>query len=166
MNIIDNCIKFALGITWSLCPASCPRQKFCSNTHYILYYSKFYFLVTATNMKALMCMITSWWIQILSDLTMLQKINGSEAWALMTSGVALLPTNSNLGQIMRIMEMNISLLEPLFILYVQIFNNNILILAMTKTLFGITKMVSKNASTAGRNLLYFTYNQIINRKMK
>ena len=57
-------------------------------------------------MKALMSMIHSE-IQILSDLIMLQKINESEAWVLMTSGVALLPPNSNLGQIMRTMEMNI-----------------------------------------------------------
>ena len=94
-------------------------------------------------------------VQILSDLIMLQKINGSKAWALMTSGIALLPTNSNLGQ-MRIMEMNIWLLEPLFILYFQIFNINIWILVMSRTLFGITKMVSKSTSTASSNLLYFT----------
>ena len=41
----------------------------------------------------------------LSDLIMLKKINGSEAWALMTSGVALLPMNTNLGRNMR-MEMD------------------------------------------------------------
>ena len=36
--------------------------------------------------------------------------------------VDLLPTNANLGRIMRIMEINIWLLEPLFILNIQIFN--------------------------------------------
>ena len=56
---------------------------------------------------------------------MSKKINGSEAWALMTTGVVLLPMNSNIGQIMRIMEMNICLLEPLFILYIQKLNINI-----------------------------------------
>ena len=56
---------------------------------------------------------------------MLKKNNGSEAGALMTSGVALLPMNTNLGRNTRIMEMNISLLEqPLFILKIEIFDIN------------------------------------------
>ena len=42
----------------------------------------------------------------------------------MTSQVALLPTNANLGRIMRIIEMNIRLYEPLFILNIQIFDIN------------------------------------------
>ena len=37
----------------------------------------------------------------------------------------LLPTNANLGRIMRIMEMNIWLLERLFVLNSQIFDINI-----------------------------------------
>ena len=37
----------------------------------------------------------------------------------------LLPTNANLGRIMRIMEINIWLLEPLFVLNTQIFDINI-----------------------------------------
>ena len=37
----------------------------------------------------------------------------------------LLPTNANLGRIMRIIEINIWLLEPLFVLNIQIFNINI-----------------------------------------
>ena len=53
------------------------------------------------------------------------EINGSEAGALMTSGVALLPMNTNLGRNMRIMEMNIWLLEqPLLILKIEIFDIN------------------------------------------
>ena len=70
-----------------------------------------------------------------------------------------LPTNANLGRIMRIMEINIWLLETLFILNIQIFDINIWLLVVSKTLFGITKMVSKSrnhVSTASRNLLYFT----------
>ena len=106
-------------------------------------------------MKALISMIHSE-IQILSDLIMLQKINEPEAWALMTSGFVLLPTDSNLGQIMRTMQMNVWSLELLIILYIQIFNTNIWILVMSKILFEITKMVSNSAPTASRNLLYFT----------
>ena len=37
----------------------------------------------------------------------------------------LLPTNANLGRIMRIIEINIWLLEPLFVLNIQIFDINI-----------------------------------------
>ena len=36
--------------------------------------------------------------------------------------VDLLPTKANLGRIMRIMEINIWLLEPLFVLNIQIFD--------------------------------------------
>ena len=71
----------------------------------------------------------------------------------------LLPTNANLGWIMRIMEINIWLLEPLFVLSIQIFDINIWLLVVSKTLFEITKMVSKSRNhvyTASRNLLYFT----------
>ena len=71
----------------------------------------------------------------------------------------LLPTNANLGRIMKIMEMDILLLEPLFVLNIQIFDINIWLLVMSKTLYGVTKMVSKSrnhVSTASRNLLYFT----------
>ena len=39
--------------------------------------------------------------------------------------VELLPMNAKLGQIMRIMEINIWLLETLFILSIQIFDMNI-----------------------------------------
>ena len=39
--------------------------------------------------------------------------------------VDLLPTNSKLGRIMRIMKINIWLLEALFILSIQIFDVNI-----------------------------------------
>ena len=39
--------------------------------------------------------------------------------------VDLLPTNANLGRIMRIMEINIWLLKPLFVLNIQIFDINI-----------------------------------------
>ena len=73
--------------------------------------------------------------------------------------VDLLPTNANLGRIMRIMEINIGLLEPLFVLNIQIFDINIWLLVVSKTLCGITKMVSKSrnhVSTASRNWLYFT----------
>ena len=72
---------------------------------------------------------------------------------------SLLPANANLGRIMRIMEMNIWLLEMLFVLNIQLFDINIWLLEMSKTLFGVTKMVSKSrnhVSTASRNLLYFT----------
>ena len=73
--------------------------------------------------------------------------------------VDLLPTNANLRWIMRIMGINIWLLEPLFILKIQIFDINIWLLVVSKTLFGITKLVLKSrnhASIASRNLLYFT----------
>ena len=59
---------------------------------------------------------------------------------------------------MKIMEMNILLLEPLFVLSIQTFDINIRLLVMPKTLFGVTEMVSKSrnhVSTASRNLLYF-----------
>ena len=39
--------------------------------------------------------------------------------------------NANFGRIMRIMEMNIWLLEPLFVQNIQIFNINIWLLVMT-----------------------------------
>ena len=71
----------------------------------------------------------------------------------------LLPTNANLGRIMRIMETNISLLELLFVLNNQIIDINIRLLAMLKSLFGVTKMIFKrrnHLSTTSRNLLYFT----------
>ena len=40
----------------------------------------------------------------------------------------LLPTNAKLGRIMRIMDINIWLLEPLFVLSIQIFDINIVII--------------------------------------
>ena len=73
--------------------------------------------------------------------------------------VDLLWTNAKLERIMRIMEISIWLLDPLFVLSIQIFDINIWLLAVSKTLFGITKMISKSrnhVSTASRNLLYFT----------
>ena len=57
------------------------------------------------------------------------------------------------------MEMNIWLLELLLVVNIQIFDINIWLFLMSKTLFGVTKMVSKSrnhVSTASRNLLYFT----------
>ena len=39
--------------------------------------------------------------------------------------VDLLPTNAKLGRIVRIMEINIWLLEPLFVLSIQMFDINI-----------------------------------------
>ena len=60
---------------------------------------------------------------------------------------------------MTIMEMNIWLSEPLFVQNIQIFDINISLLVMFKTLFRVTKMIFKNwnhVSTASRNLLYFT----------
>ena len=39
--------------------------------------------------------------------------------------VDLLPTNANLGRVMRIMEINIWSLEPLFVLNIEIFDINI-----------------------------------------
>ena len=43
----------------------------------------------------------------------------------------LLPTKAKLGRIMRIMEINIWLLETLFVLSIQIFNINISLLAVS-----------------------------------
>ena len=60
---------------------------------------------------------------------------------------------------MTIMEMDIWLLEPLFVQNIQIFDINTGLLVMFKTLFGVTKMIFKNrnhVSTTSRNLLYFT----------
>ena len=60
---------------------------------------------------------------------------------------------------MTIMEMNVWLLEPLFVQNIQIFDINILLLVMFKTLFGVTKMIFKKRNhvfTASWNLLYFT----------
>ena len=58
---------------------------------------------------------------------------------------------------MRIMEMNIRLLEQLFVLSILTFDINIRLLVMSKTLLGVTEMVSKSrnhVSTVSRNLLY------------
>ena len=73
--------------------------------------------------------------------------------------VDLLPTNTKLGRIMKIMEIDIWSLETLFVLSMQIFDINIWLLVVSKTLFGITKMISKgrnHVSTASGNLIYFT----------
>ena len=53
-----------------------------------------------------------------------QKL-GQRTNAYSLQGLSLLPTNANLGRIMRIMETNISLLELLFVLNNQIIDINI-----------------------------------------
>ena len=52
-------------------------------------------------------------------------------------------TNVDLGRIMRTMEMNIWLLEALFVLNIEIFHINIWLLVMSKTFWAVTSK-SKN----------------------
>ena len=69
----------------------------------------------------------------------------------------LLPTNANLGRIMRKMEMNVLITGA--IVCSKYSNIRYQHLIMFKTLFGVTKMILKSGnhvSTASRNFLYFT----------
>ena len=183
MNIVNHCITFALSIGWSLGPAPCPGQKFWSNAPG----SSVEWLTLGTDWCIIYYIIPGffWWLQEINlvqasqyesndehDHLMMKfklcqtwpcfkKINGSEVWALMTSGVALLPTNANLGQIMRIMEMNIWLMEPLFILYIQIFNVNICILVMSKLCLESQKWFRRALPLQVGISYILPYNQII-----
>ena len=73
-------------------------------------------------------------------------------------GSTLLPTNANFGRIIWIMDTNVWLLEPLFVLNIQLFDIYIWLLVMSKSLSGVKKMVSKSrnhVSTASRSFLFF-----------